>query len=185
MLNAVDLLVAEYQTLKTEQSDRIKTRDGMVYATMVAAAAAGYVAIKEHLYDLLLAGAAAALILGWHYLGGDRKIILIRSYIRRTLGPRIAAALQVPPETVFAWETSTREWGLTLYRLTGLCVDLLLFVGPAVGVIPWWLTHRWDHTLSDPLLWACPALAALAAVVTVAAVAAALGRQPTTAGGTR
>lgn len=185
MLNAVDLLVAEYQTLKTEQSDRIKTRDGMVYATMVAAAATGYVAIKEHLYDLLLAGAAAALILGWHYLGGDRKIIWIRAYIRSTLRPQVAAGLNVRTESVFAWETQPAQWGLLFYRLVGLGVDLLLFVGPTVGVVPWWLTHRWDHTWTDPLLWACPALATLAAVVTVAAVVAVLGRQPSIAGGTR
>lgn len=177
-MRLVEVLVAEYEVLKTEQNARINTRDNLVYATLVAVAAAGYVAIKEHLYDLLLAGAAAALILGWLYLGGDRKIIWIRAHIRRTLRPQVAAELNVRTESVFAWETQPAQWGLLFYRLTGLAVDLLLFVGPAAGVVPWWLTHRWDRTLSDPLLWACPALAVFAVAVAIAAVTSTLGRRP-------
>lgn len=178
-MNLTNVQLEEYRALKAEQAGRIHTRDNLIYVTLFVAGVTGYAAITTHLYGLLLAGAAGTLMLGWHYLGGDRAIIGIRRYLHGSLGPLVADELGEPLALVFAWESIHRQRrAATFYRLGGLLFALVLFVGPTVGVVPWWLTHQWDGTAGDPLLWTCPLLALGAAAVTVAALGSTINRHP-------
>lgn len=172
------VLLDEYRAVKAEQNDRLKTRDALVYATMAVIGVVTYTAITLHLPDVTLGVPAGVMVLGWLYLGNDRKIAWAREYLRADLRPRLAAEISADPDDLLRWETPPRYWGLTLWRLGGLWHDLALFAVPPAVVLAWWLAVRWDRTWTDPLGLGWIALAVELALVTIAVLASTAVRQP-------
>lgn len=177
------VLLEEYRTVKAEQNDRLKTRDALVYATMAVIGVVTYTAITIHQLDLLLGVPAGVLVLGWLFLGNDRKIAWARAHLRADLRVRLAAELStatrtVSPDELLRWETPPRYWGLPLWRFGGLWHDLALFVASPVVVLAWWAAERWDGTFTNPLGWGWAILVFDLVQVTIAVFASTAARQP-------
>ncbi|MEU3945694.1 hypothetical protein [Streptomyces sp. NPDC029526] len=132
-----EVLLLEYEALKSEQKARIVARDHLMYATL-----AGLVSV---LAVVLTAGAPpgtllllppVCLVLGWTYLANDLKISAAGRYLRRELAPRIAELAGSPPDAVLRWERAHRtEPGRTSTKILQLSVDLLMFVVPAAAAV--------------------------------------------------
>jgi hypothetical protein len=122
----VDILLLEYEQLKREQNSRIRVRDNLVYASLVAAAAVISAVLSSHDLRALLLLPPVALILGWTYLINDQKISAAGHYIRCALSPELAVL--VDRDSVFGWEEAHRGDRRRLSRkLMQLFVDLLAF----------------------------------------------------------
>lgn len=134
----LDVLRDEVKTLKDEQRDRIRARDGLIYSVIVAVAAvAGGTRYAGNAVALLLP--PVVLALGWTYLANDQKISAIGAYLRDDLGPRLAA---LTGADVLRWETAHRSDRRRRQRKTiQLGVDLLVFVLPGAVAVGWyWLS---------------------------------------------
>lgn len=131
-----EVMLAEYQALKAEQLARIGTRDNLLYATMAAYAAiiAGTLGGGGPL-QILLALPTVGTVLGWTYLANDKKIVQIRSYIRRDLAPFMNRRLPTGT-TAFGWE-ATRRSGVErwLGKIGHAAVDLIAFSGASAAAL--------------------------------------------------
>lgn len=122
----VDVLLLEYEQLKKEQNSRIRVRDNLIYASLIAAAAVVSAVLNSHDLRSLLLLPPVALILGWTYLINDQKISAAGHYIRCELSPSVAFC--VNEVSVFGWEDAHRGDRRRLSRkLMQLFVDLLAF----------------------------------------------------------
>lgn len=125
------LLLLEYETLKTEQIARIGMRDGLIYASIASAATAiGFSLGNDDIpVSVVLAVPVAAFALGWTYLANDRKITEIGRYLREV------AALEFGPGSL-GWEIRHVQ-GKDRKRLKGiqLLVDVLVFPGSGASAL--------------------------------------------------
>jgi len=160
----LDLYLAEYNNLKSEQASRIGFRDNLLYVTLGAVGALCSYALAEpaHRAALLLVP-WACFILGWTYLVNDEKISAIGRYIRERLVPRIVALVGSPAAgQIFGWEAAHRgdaERGPR--KLFQLLVDLLAFCVSSAAAL---LAFAWlEPSLSGPPL----ALVVVGAVLTL------------------
>ncbi|MFC9249815.1 hypothetical protein [Amycolatopsis thailandensis] len=137
-----EILLAEYEALKSEQTSRIVLRDRLMYAALAALAATLALVVQPagHEYLLLLLP-LVCVVLGWTYFVNDQKITAISRY----LGGKLAPLLRVRTHRggrVLAWESVHR--GDPLRRLDKsmqLVVELLMFVAPALSsVVLYWFT---------------------------------------------
>ncbi|MCK2237403.1 MULTISPECIES: hypothetical protein [unclassified Crossiella] len=132
--NAVrDVLLAEYDALKAEQTSRIVLRDRLMYAALAALIATLALVVqpagRPHLLLLL---PLVCVVLGWTYLANDEKISAIGRYLRRHLAPALVAP-DGRSGGVLAWESVHRCGPLRrLDKFTQLAVDLLMFVVPSL-----------------------------------------------------
>lgn len=129
----MDVLLAEYDALKTEQTSRIALRDRLMYAALAALAATLTLVIQPtgRPYLLLLLP-LVCIILGWTYFANDQKISAIGRYV----GQHLAAAMAMSDSGVggaLGWESAHRRDPLRrLDKFTQLAVDLLMFVIPSL-----------------------------------------------------
>ena len=71
----LNVWLAEYDKLKTEQSQRIGFRDNLLYVTLVVfGGVASFAVSKEANYYAFLILPWTCLILGWTYLVNDEKM---------------------------------------------------------------------------------------------------------------
>ncbi|GIH95288.1 hypothetical protein Psi01_59180 [Planobispora siamensis] len=137
---AVQVLLAEYDRLKTEQVARIGVRDNLIYFMLGSAAtvAAGAFAGRNAALALLLP--VASMALGWTYLANDHMISAIGRHVRQQLCPRLRdlAGQQLP---VFGWERNHADDHRRRSRKRlQFAVDLLTFAGPAVAAtVAYWV----------------------------------------------
>lgn len=136
MTTAADVHLAEYNKLKEEQNDRIKTRDNLTYLTIGAAVAAVAGALQAHSALLLLALPVVSAALGWKYIANDQKVSAIGAHLRTITAPRLE---QEVGEPVLGWETAHRNDARRRMRMrVQLGADLLTFaVPPAAGIVVW------------------------------------------------
>jgi hypothetical protein len=135
----MDVRLAEYKELKAEQRERIKTRDGLIYTTLLAQAGVLYTTLAGRGGPvLLLALPVLGFVLGWRYLADDRKITEIKLYLR---------AQHADGAPLFPWERVVTP-DIRSRKLIQLVADLLVFVLiPLVGlgwadslaVVPAWV----------------------------------------------
>jgi hypothetical protein len=86
----LEILLAEYNVLKTEQGQRIGFRDNIIYVTLGSFGAILSFAIADKVnYHALLLIPWVCVILGWTYLVNDDKISAIGRYIRDDLEKKI------------------------------------------------------------------------------------------------
>lgn len=133
---AVEVLLVEYEHLKKEQSSRIRVRDNLLYASLIAAASVlAVVHGSSNDFVLLLLLPPVSLILGWTYLINDQKVSAIGDYIRARLTPNISYVIEY--SDVFEWEIAHRSDPRRLSRkLMQLGVDLIAFCAvPVVALM--------------------------------------------------
>ena len=134
----LDIHLAEYNNLKSEQAKRIGFRDNLLYVTLGAVGALCSYAMADPLHrPALLLVPWACFILGWTYLVNDQKISAIGRYLREELGPGIEALAGVSPVgLVFGWERAHRgdsERGQR--KRFQLVVDLTAFCASSIGAL--------------------------------------------------
>lgn len=133
-----DVLLAEYEALKNESTQRIQQRDGFINLNLLAVAAvASFVANNHSASFALLAIPWATLCFGWVYLANDEKITALADYCEYHLGPALG------PDYL-AWERSPKRATniKRTHKAAQLLVDLLQFVAPVIcaPIVLWAMT---------------------------------------------
>jgi hypothetical protein len=148
--HALEVYKAEYDKLKTEQTQRIQFRDNLLMAHLTVVGAVVAYIIEKNDNPLIpyayLVIPWTSSILGWAYLNNDIIISSIRDYLRNTLTPRLT---MLPPDALaFGWERHTlgqtsRKWRKPIQMI----MDVTTFTIPAIGAlarlsyVPWPKTH--------------------------------------------
>lgn len=147
-ITAGKVLLAEYEQLKAEQRGRIRVRDGLLYTTLAAMAAAVVGAMQARSNGLLLVLPPVVVVLGWTYLVNDEKVQHVGRYLRDVLIPQMTALLS-PQVSVFGWETAHRVDSGRRLRVVGwLVADLLVFcAAPLAALVAYWATGPWTPVL--------------------------------------
>jgi hypothetical protein len=116
--------LAEYTSLKLEQTARIGFRDNLLYVTLavVGALCAWALAAPGHRSALLLVP-WACFILGWTFVRNDAKVTSIGHYIRDELTPGLGDAAPL-----FGWEAYRQKVRWRYFRkLQQVVVSLMAF----------------------------------------------------------
>ncbi|MDJ0706569.1 MAG: hypothetical protein QNJ46_25140 [Leptolyngbyaceae cyanobacterium MO_188.B28] len=128
----LDVLLAEYNTLKSEQAARIGFRDNLLYVTLGVFGATVSFAVSDpnHTYAFLVIP-WVSIILGWTYLVNDQKISALGQYIRHTLVERVKEQTgYANVEAIFGWEIAHRSDPRRKRRkIEQLIIDEITFVG--------------------------------------------------------
>ncbi|MEM9217356.1 MAG: hypothetical protein AAGD25_23840 [Cyanobacteria bacterium P01_F01_bin.150] len=109
--STLNILLAEYSSLKAEQAQRIGFRDNLLYVTLGVLGGIVSFAVSKpaHSYALLVIP-WVCLILGWTYVVNDEKISAIGRYIRYKLVNKIQAHTGYSDlETLLGWEIAHRD----------------------------------------------------------------------------
>ncbi|MCM3921030.1 hypothetical protein ND748_04975 [Frankia sp. AiPs1] len=134
-VTGIDIDLVEYERLKEEQLGRIGVRDNLVYATLAVYGGVAAIVLGGGAGRLpaLLLLPPACLVLGWTYLVNDQKVSAISRYLRRGLGPQLAAATG---REMLGWETEHRSDGARRRRkIAQVTIDVLLFCWSGVGAV--------------------------------------------------
>lgn len=160
----LDIYLAEYDRLKSEQVHRIGIRDNLVYASLVATAAVVAFAFdKDGSPVALLVLPLAGFVLGWLHTSNDAKSCAMGCYLREILSKRIhdVAGVDYPELTsthpcLFGWENEVRTVKHRRWRkLTELVSNIVTFLLPGALALPaywWWLREDYDPWLNRLLL---------------------------------
>ena len=122
-----EVTLAEYKQIKGEQDSRIKTRDNLLYAVIVAT---GAVLAGSHSPREWLLVPVVAFILGWNYLVNDSMISFIGRYFR-----------EHPGLPGLRWEHDHHtDRRMAERKLIQLFADLITFPGTGSGfLVAFWL----------------------------------------------
>jgi len=107
----LDILLAEYSSLKAEQTQRIGFRDNLLYVTLgvLGGIVSFTLSNPNHTYALLVIP-WVCLILGWTYVVNDEKISAIGCYIRFKLVDKIQSLTGFADlDTLLGWEIAHRS----------------------------------------------------------------------------
>ncbi|NJL47262.1 MAG: hypothetical protein HC929_06910 [Leptolyngbyaceae cyanobacterium SM2_5_2] len=127
----LEVLLAEYNCLKSEQAQRIGFRDNLLYVTLgVFGAVVSFALSAPGNYYALLVIPWVCVILGWTYIVNDEKISSIGRYIRYELAAKVKACTGHDDlETLLGWEVAHREDKHRKRRkIQQLIVDEITFV---------------------------------------------------------
>ncbi len=145
--STLEILLAEYNCLKSEQAQRIGFRDNLLYVTLgVFGAVVSFAVSNPSHYYALLVIPWVCLILGWTYVVNDEKISAIGKYIRYKLVEKVKEyAGNTDLEKLFGWEIVHRSDPHRKRRkIEQLIVDEITFV--CSGIIAlcafWLLVHQ-------------------------------------------
>ncbi|GAA2604251.1 MULTISPECIES: hypothetical protein [Streptomyces] len=136
------LLLAEYESVKSEQRARIGFRDNLLYVTLAVVAAVIAATAQAKQPSMLLALPPVCLVLGWTYLVNDEKISAIGLYVRDDLGPKLAElAAQGSRFATFGWEAYHRSDTRRRSRKTiQTVIDLTAFCAvPLAALVVFWV----------------------------------------------
>ena len=129
--SSLEVLLAEYNCLKSEQAQRIGFRDNLLYVTLGVFGAVVSFAVSDptHYYALLVIP-WVCLILGWTYVVNDEKISSLGRYIRYTLVDKVKEHTgHEDLETLFGWEIAHRsDKHRKRRKIQQLIVDEITFV---------------------------------------------------------
>ena len=130
-----EILLTEYRVLKSEQLDRIKHRDNIIYVLLGAVGTLFSFAIIHKAVYVVAIVPMISFVLCWLYLANDRKISEIGNYISVDLTNQITEITD-GENKIFQWEKAHRAYkGRKIRKLTQFIVDLLVFTFPALGGI--------------------------------------------------
>ena len=139
----LDVLLAEYDKLKSEQSQRIGFRDNLLYVTLGLFATVVSIAVSDAAnYYALLIVPWVCLILGWTYVVNDEKISAIGRYIRYKLVDKVRALTGYDDlDTLFGWEIAHRDDQHRKRRkIQQLIIDEITFVlSGVVALAAFWV----------------------------------------------
>ncbi len=130
-----NILLSEYNTLKSEQLARIKTRDNLIYISLSIFGAIFSYAMSEkgdHTIALLVLP-MLSFVLAWTYIVNDEKISQIGKYIRKELACKLKEYAEESGEGIFGWEPYHRlDNGRASRKILQTAVDLMAFALPSI-----------------------------------------------------
>ena len=129
--STLTILLAEYNCLKAEQTQRIGFRDNLLYVTLgVFGAIVSFAVSDSSHYPALLVVPWVCLILGWTYVVNDEKISAIGRYIRYKLVDKVKEHTSYTDlETLLGWEIAHRnDKHRKRRKIQQLIVDEITFV---------------------------------------------------------
>ena len=140
--SSLEVLLAEYNCLKSEQARRIGFRDNLLYVTLGLFGTVVSFAVSDpsHYYALLIIP-WVCLILGWTYVVNDEKISAIGRYIRYKLVDKVKEHTgHEDLETLFGWEIVHRSDKHRVRRkIQQLIVDEIAFVvSGGIALLAFW-----------------------------------------------
>ncbi|MEU9598951.1 hypothetical protein AB0E06_19325 [Streptomyces sp. NPDC048109] len=162
------LLLAEYESVKSEQRARIGFRDNLLYVMLAVVAAVIAATAQAERPSMLLALPPVCLVLGWTYLVNDEKISAIGLYVRDDLGPKLAElAARSGGFATFGWEAYHRSDTRRRSRKTiQTVIDLTAFCAvPLAALIVFWVNGDATRLLVALSVLEALAVAGLAAQV--------------------
>ena len=127
----LEILLTEYDKLKSEQAQRIGFRDNLLYVTLgLFGAVISFAVSNPANYYALLVIPWVCLILGWTYVVNDEKISAIGKYIRLTLVDKVQEKTGCQDvESIFGWEIAHRSDNRRKRRkIEQLIIDEITFV---------------------------------------------------------
>ena len=140
----LDVFLAEYSQLKSEQAARIGFRDNLLYVTLGVFGAVVSFAVSNaaNVYAFLVIP-WVCLILGWTYLMNDQKISALGEYIRHDLVERVKDETgYANVEAIFGWEIDHRtDLRRRRRKVQQLVIDEITFVASGiVAILAFWFT---------------------------------------------
>jgi NADH:ubiquinone oxidoreductase subunit 3 (subunit A) len=138
----LEILLKEYDKLKSEQAQRIGFRDNLLYVTLgLFGTVVPFAVSNPANYYALLVIPWVCLILGWTYLVNDEKISALGQYIRTELSERVKQITRdLQTESVFSWESYRRNSkGRKLRKIEQFIVNEVTFVIPGIiALVAFW-----------------------------------------------
>ena len=130
-----EILLKEYEVLKSEQLERIKHRDNIIYVLLGAVGTLFSFAIIHSATYVVAIIPMISFVLCWLYLANDRKISEINTYITEDLAIKLSESVNSEnTKEIFYWETKLKTYaGRKQRKLIQFIVDLLVFAFPALG----------------------------------------------------
>ena len=128
-----EILLKEYEVLKSEQLERIKHRDNIIYVLLGAVGTLFSFAIIHSATYVVAIVPMISFVLCWLYLANDRKISEIATYINDNLVQKLSSLLN-SNVNIFNWETEHKKYkGRKIRKLIQFIVDILVFAFPALA----------------------------------------------------
>jgi hypothetical protein len=138
----LEILLKEYDKLKTEQAQRIGFRDNLLYVTLgLFGTVLSFALANSANYYALLVVPWVCLILGWTYVVNDEKISSMGRYIRLTLVDKLKEHTGYTDlDTLFGWEIAHRDDDRRIRRkIEQLIIDEITFViSGTIALISFW-----------------------------------------------
>jgi hypothetical protein len=135
----LEILMAEYQKLKDEQTHRIGFRDNLIYVTTAAIGAVLSFSISgSDRRAAVLVLPPLCFALGWTYVMNDLKVSAIGRYIREHLRSKLEN-LAAASGGLLEWEAYHRADGERVSRkFLQLVVDEVLFTVTPIVAVGWY-----------------------------------------------
>lgn len=138
----LEILLKEYDKLKSEQAQRIGFRDNLLYVTLgLLGTVVSFTFSNQNNYYALLVVPWICIILGWTYVVNDEKISSMGRYIRYKLVDKIKEHTGYDNlETLFGWEIAHRDDNHRKRRkIQQLIVDEITFVvSGTISLVAFW-----------------------------------------------
>jgi hypothetical protein len=137
----IDVLMKEYDKLKSEQTQRIGFRDNLLYVTLgLQVSIVSFAVSNPSNYSALLVIPWVCLILGWTYVVNDEKISAIGQYIRDRLISKIKTQIG-STDPLLEWEIDHRnDRHRQRRKFQQLIIDEITFViSGAISLSAFWL----------------------------------------------
>ena len=138
----LEIILKEYDKLKSEQAQRIGFRDNLLYVTLgLFGTVVSFAVSNPANYYALLVIPWICLTLGWTYVVNDEKVSAIGRYIRSKLIDKVKELTgHNDLETLFGWEIAHRDDKHRQRRkIQQLIVDEITFVvSGTIALIAFW-----------------------------------------------
>jgi hypothetical protein len=131
----LEILLKEYDKLKSEQTQRIGFRDNLLYVTLgLFGTVVSFAVSNPANYYAFLIIPWVCLILGWTYIVNDEKISAIGQYVRTELAQKVkekTGVLEI--ESIFSWESYRRgDKGRRIRKIEQFIINQITFVIPGI-----------------------------------------------------
>lgn len=134
--DSTNFLFLEYSSLKTEQIERIKLRDGFTYLAILSVGALISFALRQEQRQsaALLAIPWVLLSLGWSFAVNDAKVARIAKYLQ-------SRTSELGLVSWDGWRSSRRS-PLLENRYAGFVIQNMVFVVPSIGASIFFLADQ-------------------------------------------
>jgi hypothetical protein len=158
-----EALLLEYEKVKDEQRARISIRENLFYITLIVVGAVFSALLTISGLDIgYLALTPVLFVISNAYYYNDEMISRANSYVRESLGPRLASASGLRTEDLFQWESYIRSTHRIRRRLYQLVSNLALYPGASAASLAFFASRREEFSPAEKIgVLICSLLTAL------------------------
>jgi len=126
-----NILLAEYNSLKVEQIERIKVRDNLIYLALGSFGGLFSFAIIQNQFYVTALLPIVSFVLAWVYITNDSKVSQIGRYIQNHLSKQVNKELNVTD--AFDWENKFKTTSMRKIRsFFQFLTEVITFIIPPV-----------------------------------------------------